>query len=107
MALTTDHKPNDEKEKKRIEEVGGLVIYSKMDGVPRYLRLSALAVLCMCASCSPQSWHDDRLNGTIAVSRSLGDLHDPNVDGYMSQEPDINVVDLAQVGKSVRAPTQS
>jgi hypothetical protein len=77
MALTTDHKPNDEREKKRIEELGGLVIHSKMDGVPR-------------------------LNGTIAVSRSLGDLHDPNVDGYMSQEPDINVVDLAEVGQSVR-----
>lgn len=80
MALTTDHKPNDEREKKRIEELGGLVIYSKMDGVPR-------------------------LNGTIAVSRSLGDLHDPNVDGYMSQEPDINVVDLAEVGQSSEAKT--
>lgn len=78
MALTTDHKPNDEREKKRIEELGGLVIHSKMDGVPR-------------------------LNGTIAVSRSLGDLHDPNVDGYMSQEPDINVVDLAEVGQSSEA----
>lgn len=77
LIVTTDHKPNDEKEKKRIEEAGGLVIFSKMDGVPR-------------------------LNGKIAVSRSLGDLHDPNVDGYMSQEPDFQEVNLAELGKSVR-----
>lgn len=76
-SLTTDHKPDNATEKKRIEEAGGLVIYSKMDGVPR-------------------------LNGKIAVSRSLGDLHDPNVDGYISQEPDFNVVDLAEYSKSVR-----
>jgi len=35
VALTTDHKPGNEDEKKRIEEAGGIVVYSKIDGVPR------------------------------------------------------------------------
>jgi len=83
VALTTDHKPGNEDEKKRIEEAGGIVVYSKIDGVPR-------------------------LNGKIAVSRSLGDLHDPNVDGYLSQEPDIRIVDLVALSKKQkRATTES
>lgn len=38
------------------------------------------------------------------MSRSLGDLHDPNVDGYLSQEPDIRIVDLVALSKKVSSP---
>jgi hypothetical protein len=62
--IVKKHSPEDESERKRIEKLGGTVLY----------------------------WGNSyRVNGSLAVSRSIGDAsHKP----YVSAEPDIEVINL-------------
>eukprot|EP01147_Barroeca_monosierra_P002876 gene2876-8155_t len=62
--LTAPHKPEDEKEKARIEEAGGFVM------------------------CRMGTW---RVNGMLAVSRSFGDI---NIKPCVIPDPDIKELDL-------------
>lgn len=65
VAITVDHKPDVEKEKLRITNDGGFVIYDPM-GTPR-------------------------VNGTLAMSRAVGDFY---LHPYVSWVPDIFTVKL-------------
>eukprot|EP01094_Clydonella_sp_ATCC50884_P003800 TRINITY_DN12914_c0_g1_i1.p1 TRINITY_DN12914_c0_g1~~TRINITY_DN12914_c0_g1_i1.p1 ORF type:complete len:416 (-),score=66.94 TRINITY_DN12914_c0_g1_i1:32-1279(-) len=58
VELSRDHKPNDPKERARIEELGGFV----------------------------SMWGVWRVNGVLATSRSIGDLH---LKPYVSAKPDL------------------
>lgn len=62
--IVKKHSPEDESERKRIEELGGIVLF----------------------------WGNSyRVNGSLAVSRAIGDvMHKP----FVSAEPDIAVLDL-------------
>lgn len=62
--IVTKHSPEDEKERKRIEALGGVVLF----------------------------WGNSfRVSGTLAVSRAIGDAeHKP----FVTAEPDIEVIDL-------------
>lgn len=65
-ALTTDHKPENEDERKRIEDEGG------------YVQLHHGA------------W---RVQGTLSISRSIGDAH---IKRWISAEPDTKILQLNQ-----------
>ncbi len=62
--MTEAHKPNNAKEKERIEKLGGCVIYSAKD------------------------W---RVNGTLSVARSFGDV---DYHPLVTSEPDYTEFDL-------------
>jgi len=64
IELSRDHKPNDIKERERIEKLGGKV--TKMNGDVY------------------------RVNGSLAVSRSFGDFEEKE---YISAEPEINITE--------------
>lgn len=70
MTITQDHKPNNEKEEKRIQSVGGFVTKQ----TTRTGRVIA------------------RVNGILSVSRALGDHH---LDGFVSCIPDVFTIELS------------
>eukprot|EP01090_Pellita_catalonica_P016981 TRINITY_DN5031_c0_g1_i1.p1 TRINITY_DN5031_c0_g1~~TRINITY_DN5031_c0_g1_i1.p1 ORF type:complete len:560 (+),score=114.03 TRINITY_DN5031_c0_g1_i1:84-1763(+) len=74
LRLSVDHKPDLPTEKERIEAMGGRIMYA-CDG-------------------------SSRLNGKIAVARSLGDLYDPHIAPFLSREPEVNIIDLQEHRKS-------
>ena len=73
--LTVDHKPDLEKEQQRIEKLGGRVMKSQEGGA--------------------------RMNGKIAVSRGLGDIHDSYIGPFLGREPDITVIDWKKENEGV------
>jgi serine/threonine protein phosphatase PrpC len=75
--LTTDHKPNDPNEKYRVEQLGGQVNWYGMVDDRTGEPLLDTGVF--------------RINGNLAVSRSLGDRSERP---FVSSEPDIKVVSI-------------
>jgi len=75
--LTTDHKPNDPNEKFRIEQLGGEVEWCGMED-----------------ECTGEPLLDTgvfRINGNLAVSRSIGDRSEHP---FVSSEPEIRVISV-------------
>ena len=67
VSITTDHKPDTDKEKQRIVKDGGFVVYDPV-GIPR-------------------------VNGTLAMSRAVGDFY---LHPFVSWVPDIFTVKLGK-----------
>jgi len=70
LTLTQDHKPDREDEVERIEKIGGRV------------------------ECGEHTGYIARVNGTLAVSRSIGDYNLKSEKNFVSGEPEISEISL-------------
>jgi len=73
--ITTDHKPNDERERKRIESFGGEVVMTVIDG-----QTTA------------------RVNGILSVARAMGDFQ---LEQFITCDPDVFKLDISELNDNI------
>ncbi|CAN0455396.1 unnamed protein product, partial [Ectocarpus sp. 12 AP-2014] len=81
LPMSSDHKPNKPEERRRIQALGGRVVYSF--GIPRGASSSTSGI--------SKPSRTNMLNGILAVSRAFGDR---NMKGAVNAEPDVRERDL-------------